>query len=153
MFPGETATSLVVRLLNAVRNGGKKIVGTAFGNLVAYEIQFSRRYNLAQTTIINAPSSSTLDRGNELAEAAIIAPLGYHGEEWALALVQMGTLLQILRRAWPPRQKIKATALKSLVLTPHRRLEYTANLREDATALIGKWMALTPIQLAKRTIA
>jgi len=28
-------------------------------------------------------------------------------------------------------------------------LEYTANQREDATALIGKWMALTPAQALK----
>ena len=41
---------------------GKKIAGSGFGNLVAYEIQFLiDRYKLGpKTTIINAPSS--LDR-------------------------------------------------------------------------------------------
>ena len=95
--------SLVVRPdVNAITElAGKKIAGSGFGNLVAYEIQFLiERYKLgAKTTIINAPSSIdrliAVQRG--LADAAIIAaPADIKGEEMGLKrLVQMGTLLQI----------------------------------------------------------
>jgi ABC-type nitrate/sulfonate/bicarbonate transport system substrate-binding protein len=95
--------TLVVRAdINAVTElAGKKIAGSGFGNLVAYEIQFLiERYKLGpKTTIINAPSS--IDRliavQKGLAEAAIIAaPADIKGEEMGLKrLIQMGTLLQI----------------------------------------------------------
>jgi len=152
--------TLVVRAdVNAITDlAGKKIAGSGFGNLVAYEIQFLiERYKLGpKTTIINAPSS--IDRliavQKGLAEAAIIAaPADIKGEEMGLKrLVQMGTLLQI------PQAGLAATDEKirtqrgeviEVLKAAIDGLEYTANQREDATALIGKWMALTPAQAAK----
>ena len=152
--------TLVVRAdVNAITDlAGKKIAGTGFGNLVAYEIQFLiERYKLgAKTTIINAPSS--IDRliavQKGIAEAAIIAaPADIKGEEMGLKrLVQMGTLLQIPQAGLAATdEKIKTNrgevieVLKAAI----DGLDYTANQREDATALIGKWMALTPAQAAK----
>ena len=152
--------TLVVRAdVNAITDlAGKKIAGTGFGNLVAYEIQFLiERYKLgAKTTIINAPSS--IDRliavQKGIAEAAIIAaPADIKGEEMGLKrLVQMGTLLQIPQAGLAATdEKIKTNrgevieVLKAAI----EGLDYTANQREDATALIGKWMALTPAQAAK----
>jgi NitT/TauT family transport system substrate-binding protein len=152
--------SLVVRPeVNTVTDlTGKKIAGSGFGNLVAYEIQFLiDRYKLGpKTTIINAPSS--IDRliavQKGLAEAAIIAaPADIKGEEMGLKrLIQMGTLLQIPQAGLAATdEKIKTSrgevieVLKAAI----DGLEYTANQREDATALIGKWMALTPGQALK----
>jgi NitT/TauT family transport system substrate-binding protein len=152
--------TLVVRTdVNAVTElAGKKIAGSGFGNLVAYEIQFLiDRYKLGpKTTIINAPSS--IDRliavQKGLADAAIIAaPADIKGEEMGLKrLLQMGTLLQIPQAGLAATdEKIKSNrgevieVLKATI----EGLEYTANHREDATALIGKWMALTPIQATK----
>ena len=152
--------TLVVRAdINAVTElAGKKIAGSGFGNLVAYEIQFLiERYKLGpKTTIINAPSS--IDRliavQKGLAEAAIIAaPADIKGEEMGLKrLIQMGTLLQIPQAGLAATdEKIKTNrgevieVLKAAI----DGLEYTANQREDATALIGKWMALTPTQAVK----
>ncbi len=152
--------SLVVRPdVNAVTElAGKKIAGSGFGNLVAYEIQFLiERYKLgAKTTIINAPSSIdrliAVQRG--LAEAAIIAaPADIKGEEMGLKrLVQMGTLLQIPQAGLAATdEKIKANRAEviEVLKAAIEGLEYTANQREDATVLIGKWMALTPIQASK----
>jgi ABC-type nitrate/sulfonate/bicarbonate transport system substrate-binding protein len=152
--------TLVVRSdINAVTDlVGKKIAGSGFGNLVAYEIQFLiDRYKLGpKTTIISAPSS--IDRliavQKGIAEAAIIAaPADIKGEEMGLKrLLQMGTILQI------PQAGLAATDDK---IKNHRAevievlkaaidgLDYTATQKEDATALIGKWMALTPTQASK----
>jgi len=152
--------TLVVRAeVNAVTElAGKKIAGSGFGNLVAYEIQFLiDRYKLGpKTTIINAPSS--IDRliavQKGLAEGAIIAaPADIKGEEMGLKrLVQMGTLMPIPQAGLAATdEKIRSNrgevieVLKAAI----EGLEYTANQREDATVLIGKWMALTPIQAAK----
>lgn len=137
---------------------GKKIAGSGFGNLVAYEIQFLiERYKLGpNTTIINAPSS--IDRliavQKGLAEAAIIAaPADIKGEEMGLKrLLQMGTVLQI------PQAGLAATDDKirgnrseviEVLKAAIDGLDYTATQRQDAVALIGKWMALTPPQAAK----
>ena len=152
--------TLVVRAdVNAVTDlAGKKIAGSGFGNLVAYEIQFLiDRYKLGpKTTIVTAPSS--IDRliavQKGIAEAAIIAaPADIKGEEMGLKrLVQMGTLMPIPQAGLAVTdEKIRTNrgevieVLKAAI----EGLEYTANQREDATALIGKWMALTPIQAAK----
>lgn len=152
--------TLVVRAdVNTVTElAGKKIAGSGFGNLVAYEIQFLiDRYKLGpKTTIINAPSS--IDRliavQKGLAEAAIIAaPADIKGEEMGLKrLVQMGTLLQIPQAGLAATdEKIKTNRSEAIEVlkTAIEGLEYTANQREDATALIGKWMALTPAQALK----
>jgi ABC-type nitrate/sulfonate/bicarbonate transport system substrate-binding protein len=137
---------------------GKKIAGSGFGNLVAYEIQFLiDRYKLGpNTTIINAPSS--IDRliavQKGFAEGAIIAaPADIKGEEMGLKrLIQMGTLLQI------PQAGLAATDEKirtnrgeviEVLKAAIDGLEYTARQPEDATVLIGKWMALTPAQALK----
>ena len=152
--------TLVVRSdISAIAElAGKKIAGSGFGNLVAYEIQFLiDRYKLgAKTTIISAPSS--IDRliavQKGIAEAAIIAaPADIKGEEMGLKrFLQMGTILQI------PQAGLAATDDK---IKNHRAevievlkaaidgLDYTATQKEDATALIGKWMALTPAQASK----
>jgi ABC-type nitrate/sulfonate/bicarbonate transport system substrate-binding protein len=152
--------TLVARAdINTVTDlAGKKIAGSGFGNLVAYEIQFLiDRYKLGpKTTIVSAPSS--IDRliavQKGIAEAAIIAaPADIKGEEMGLKrLLQMGTILQI------PQAGLAATDDK---IKNHRAevievlkaaidgLDYTATQKEDATALIGKWMALTPAQAAK----
>lgn len=152
--------TLVVRAdINAVTElAGKKIAGSGFGNLVAYEIQFLiEHYKLGpKTTIINAPSS--IDRliavQKGLAEAAIIAaPADIKGEEMGLKrLIQMGTLLQIPQAglaATDDKIKTHRGEVIEVLKAAIEGLEYTANQREDATALIGKWMALTPIQAAK----
>jgi NitT/TauT family transport system substrate-binding protein len=152
--------TLVVRAdINAVTElAGKKIAGSGFGNLVAYEIQFLiERYKLGpKTTIINAPSS--IDRliavQKGLAEAAIIAaPADIKGEEMGLKrLIQMGTLLQIPQAGLAATdEKIKTNRAEVIEVLKAAidGLEYTANQREDATALIGKWMALTPSQANK----
>jgi ABC-type nitrate/sulfonate/bicarbonate transport system substrate-binding protein len=152
--------TLVVRAdINAVTElAGKKIAGSGFGNLVAYEIQFLiERYKLGpKTTIINAPSS--IDRliavQKGLAEAAIIAaPADIKGEEMGLKrLIQMGTLLQSPQAGLAATdEKIKTNRgeVVEVLKAAIDGLEYTANQREDATALIGKWMALTPSQANK----
>lgn len=152
--------TLVVRPdINSVTDlAGKKIAGSGFGNLVAYEIQFLiDRYKLGpKTTIISAPSSIdrliAVQRG--IAEGAIIAaPADIKGEEMGLKrLVQMGSILQIPQAGLAATdEKIKAQrgevieVLKAAI----DGLDYTASQREDATALIGKWMALTAPQAAK----
>jgi ABC-type nitrate/sulfonate/bicarbonate transport system substrate-binding protein len=136
---------------------GKKIAGSGFGNLVAYEIQFLiDRYKLgSKTTIVSAASS--IDRliavQKGIAEAAIIAaPADLKGEELGLKrLVQMGSILQIPQAGLAATDdKIKTQRSEVEVLKAAiEGLEYTATQREDATALIGKWMALTPTQAAK----
>jgi len=137
---------------------GKKIAGSGFGNLVAYEIQFLiDRYKLGpKTTIVSAPSSIdrliTVQRG--IAEAAIIAaPADIKGEEMGLKrLLQMGTVLQIPQAGLAATdEKIRTSrgevieVLKAAI----DGLDYTATQKEDAIALIGKWMALTPAQASK----
>jgi len=152
--------TLVARAdVNAITDlAGKKIAGSGFGNLVAYEIQFLiERYKLGpKTTIINAPSS--IDRliavQKGLADAAIIAaPADIKGEEMGLKrLVQMGTLLQIPQAglaATDEKIKTNRAEVMEVLKAAIDGLEYTANQREDATALIGKWMALTPAQAIK----
>ena len=152
--------TLVVRAdINAVTElAGKKIAGSGFGNLVAYEIQFLiERYKLGpKTTIISAQSSIdrliAVQRG--LAEAAIIAaPADIKGEEMGLKrLIAMGTLLQIPQAGLATTdEKIKTNRGEVLEVLKAAidGLDYTANQREDATALIGKWMALTPAQAIK----
>ena len=152
--------SLVVRAdVNSVAElAGKKIAGSGFGNLVAYEIQFLiDRYKLGpKTTIINAPSS--IDRliavQKGFADAAIIAaPADIKGEEMGLKrLVQMGTLLQIPQAglaATDDKIKTNRGEVIEVLKAAIDGLEYTASQREDATALIGKWMALTPGQAVK----
>ncbi len=152
--------TLVVRAdVNAVTDlAGKKIAGSGFGNLVAYEIQFLiDRYKLGpKTTIVTAPSS--IDRliavQKGIAEAAIIAaPADIKGEEMGLKrLVQMGTLMPIPQAglaATDDKIKTNRGEVIEVLKAAIEGLEYTANQREDATALIGKWMALTPIQAAK----
>ena len=152
--------TLVVRAeVNAVTElAGKKIAGSGFGNLVAYEIQFLiDRYKLGpKTTIINAPSS--IDRliavQKGLAEGAIIAaPADIKGEEMGLKrLIQMGALLQIPQAglaATDDKIKTHRSEVIEVLKAAIDGLDYTANQREDATAMIGKWMALTPIQAAK----
>jgi ABC-type nitrate/sulfonate/bicarbonate transport system substrate-binding protein len=137
---------------------GKRIAGSGFGNLVAYEIQFLiDRYKLgSKTTIINAPSS--IDRliavQKGLAEAAIIAaPADIKGEEMGLKrLLQMGTILQIPQAGLAATdEKIKTNRSEAIEVLKAAidGIDYTANQREDATALIGKWMALTPTQAIK----
>jgi NitT/TauT family transport system substrate-binding protein len=137
---------------------GKKIAGSGFGNLVAYEIQFLiDRYKLGpKTTIVSAPSSLdrliTVQKG--IAEAAIIAaPADIKGEEMGLKrLVQMGSILQIPQAGLAATdEKIKAqrSEVIEVLKAAIDGLDYTANQREDATGLIGKWMALTPLQAVK----
>lgn len=137
---------------------GKKIAGSGFGNLVAYEIQFLiDRYKLgSKTTIVSAPSS--IDRliavQKGIAEAAIIAaPADLKGEEMGLKrLVQMGSILQIPQAglaATDEKTKTQRGEVIEVLKAAIDGLEYTATQREDATALIGKWMALTPTQAAK----
>jgi ABC-type nitrate/sulfonate/bicarbonate transport system substrate-binding protein len=152
--------TLVARAdINAVTDlAGKKIAGSGFGNLVAYEIQFLiDRYKLGpKTTIVSAPSSIdrliAVQRG--IAEAAIIAaPADIKGEEMGLKrLLQMGTVLQIPQAGLAATdEKIRTSrgevieVLKAAI----DGLDYTATQKEDATALIGKWMALTPAQASK----
>ena len=152
--------TLVVRAdVNSVSDlAGKKIAGSGFGNLVAYEIQhLIERYKLGpKTTIVNAPSS--IDRliavQKGLAEAAIIAaPADIKGEEMGLKrLMQMGSLLQIPQAglaATDDKLKSNRGEVIEVLKAAIDGLEYTANQREDAIALIGKWMALTPPQALK----
>jgi NitT/TauT family transport system substrate-binding protein len=137
---------------------GKRIAGSGFGNLVAYEIQFLiDRYRLGpKTMILNAPSS--IDRliavQKGFAEAAIIAaPADIKGEEMGLKrLLQMGTILQIPQAGLAATdEKIKTNRSEAIEVLKAAidGLDYTANQREDATSLIGKWMALTPAQASK----
>jgi len=137
---------------------GKKIAGTGFGNLVAYEIQFLiDRYKLGpKTTIVSAPSSMdrllAVQRG--IAEAAVVAaPADLKGEEMGLKrLVQMSSILQIPQAglaATDEKIKTQRNEVIEVLKAAIDGLDYTANHREEAVALIGKWMALTPAQAAK----
>jgi len=152
--------TLVVRAdVNAMSNlAGKKIAGSGFGNLVAYEIQLLiDRYRLGpKTTIVNAPSS--IDRliavQKGLAEAAIIAtPADIKGEEMGLKrLIQMGALLQIPQAglaATDEKLKTNRGEVIEVLKATIDGLEFTSDQRDNATALIGKWMGLTPAQAAK----
>ena len=137
---------------------GKKIAGSGFGNLVHYEIQFLiDRYRLGpKTTIVSAPSSIdrliTVQKG--IADAAIIAaPADLKGEEMGLKrLLQMGTILQIPQAglaATDEKIKTRRPEVIDVLKAAIDGLEYTAIEREDATALIAKWMALNPVQAVK----
>ena len=152
--------TLVARAdINAVTDlAGKKIAGSGFGNLIAYEIQFLiDRYKLGpKTTIASAPSSIdrliAVQRG--IAEAAIIAaPADIKGEEMGLKrLLQMGTVLQIPQAGLATiDEKIKNNRAEVIEVLKAAidGLDYTAAQKEDATALIGKWMALTPARAGK----
>ena len=131
---------------------GKKIAGSGFGNLVAYEIQFLiDRYKLgSKTTIVSAASS--IDRLIAV-QKGIAAPADLKGEEMGLKrLVQMGSILQIPQAglaATDEKIKTQRSEVIEVLKAAIDGLEYTATQREDATALIGKWMALTPTQVAK----
>lgn len=137
---------------------GKRIASSGFGNLVAYEIQFLiERYKLGpKTTIVTAQSSMdrliAIQKG--LAEAAVIAaPADLKGEEMGIKrLLQIGTVLQIPQAglaATDEKMKNQRGEVIEVLKAAIEGLEYTANQREDATALIGKWMALTPSQAIK----
>jgi NitT/TauT family transport system substrate-binding protein len=137
---------------------GKRIAGSGFGNLVAYEIQFLiDRYRLGpKTTIVSAPSSLdrliSVQRG--IAEAGIVAaPADLKGEEMGLKrLLQMGTILQIPQAglaATDEKIKINRNEVMEVLKAAIDGLEYTAMQREDATAMIGKWMALNSAQAIK----
>jgi NitT/TauT family transport system substrate-binding protein len=137
---------------------GKKIAGSGFGNLVHYEIQFLiDRYRLGpKTTIVSAPSSIdrliTVQKG--IADAAIIsAPADLKGEEMGLKrLLQMGTILQIPQAglaATDEKIKTRRTEVIDVLKAAIDGLEYTAIEREDAIALIAKWIALNPVQAVK----
>ena len=152
--------TLVVRSDIATVNdlAGKKIAGSGFGNLVAYEIQFLiDRYKLGpKTTMISAPSS--IDRliavQKGIAEGAIIAaPADLKGEEMGLKrLLQMGSILQIPQAglaATDEKLKTNRGEVIEVLKAAIDGLDYTAIQKEDATALIGKWMSLTPAQASK----
>ncbi len=152
--------TLVVRPgINAVTDlAGKRIAGSGFGNLVAYEIQFLiDRYKLgAKTTMISAASS--IDRliavQKGLADAAIIAaPADIKGEELGLKrLLVIGSVLPIPQAglaAIDDKIKSHRAEVLEVLKAAVEGLEYTARQSEDATALIGKWMSLTPPQAAK----
>ncbi len=137
---------------------GKKIAGSGFGNLVAYEIQFLiDRYRLGpKTTILSAPSSIdrliTVQKG--IADAAIIAaPADLKGEEMGLKrLLQMEAILQIPQAGLAATdEKIRSSRneVMEVLKAAIDGLEYTATQREDAIAMIGKWMALNPAQSIK----
>jgi len=152
--------TLVVRAdINAITDlAGKRIASSGFGNLVAYEIQFLiERYNLGpKTTIVTAQSSVdrliAIQKG--LAEGAIIAaPADLKGEEMGLKrLLNVGSVLQIPQAglaATDEKIKTQRSEVIEVLKAAIEGLEYTANQREGATALIGKWMALTAPQAAK----
>jgi len=137
---------------------GKRIAAAGFGNLLAYEIQFLiDRYKLGpKTTIVTAQSS--LDRliaiQKGLAEGAIIpAPADLKGEEMGLKrLLQMGTVLQIPQAglaAIDEKIKTKHGEVIEVLKASIEGLDFTLTQPEEATAIIGKWMALTPAQAAK----
>jgi ABC-type nitrate/sulfonate/bicarbonate transport system substrate-binding protein len=105
--------TLVARAdINSVTElAGKRIAGSGFGNLIAYEIQFLiDRYKLGpKTTIVSAPSS--IDRliavQKGIAEAAIIAaPADIKGEEMGLKrLLKWEPSCKFPRRAWQLRMR------------------------------------------------
>ena len=89
-----------------------------------------------------------------IAEAAIIAaPADIKGKEMGLKrLLQMGTILQIPQAglaATDETIKNNRAEVIEVLKAAIDGLEYTATQKEDATALIGKWMALTPAQASK----
>jgi ABC-type nitrate/sulfonate/bicarbonate transport system substrate-binding protein len=152
--------TLVVRPeVNSITDlAGKRIAGTGFGNLVGYEIQFLiDRYKLgAKTTMVTAVSS--IDRliavQKGLADAAVIAaPADIKGEEMGLKrLLVIGSVLQIPQAglaATDEKIKTHRGEVLEVLKAAIEGLDYTANQKEDATASIGKWMALTPPQAAK----
>jgi ABC-type nitrate/sulfonate/bicarbonate transport system substrate-binding protein len=114
---------------------GKKIAGSGFGNLVAYEIQFLiDRYKLgSKTTIVSAPSS--IDRLIAV-QKGIAAPADLKGEEMGLKrLVQMGSILQIPQAglaATDEKIKTQRSEVIEVLKAAIDGLEYTATQREDA---------------------
>ena len=67
-------------------------------------------------------------------------------------LIQMGTILQIPQAglaATDEKIKTQRGEVIEVLKAAIDGLDYTAKQREDATALIGKWMALTPAQAIK----
>jgi len=137
---------------------GKRIAAAGFGNLTSYEIQFLiDRYRLgSKTTIVSASSSMdrliALQRG--IAEAAIIsAPLDLKGEEMGLKrLLHMGTILQIPQAGLAATDvtiKTRRGEVLEVLKASIEGLEYTLSDREDNSAIISKWMALSTSQGAK----
>lgn len=89
-----------------------------------------------------------------IAEAAIIAaPADIKGKEMGLKrLLQMGTILQIPQAglaATDETIKNNRAEVIEVLKAAIDGLEYTATQKEDATALIGKWMVLTSAQASK----
>jgi ABC-type nitrate/sulfonate/bicarbonate transport system substrate-binding protein len=89
-----------------------------------------------------------------IAEAAVVAaPADLKGEEMGLKrLVQMGSILQIPQAglaATDEKIKTQRGEVIEVLKAAIDGLDYTTNHREEAAALIGKWMALTPAQAAK----
>ncbi len=67
-------------------------------------------------------------------------------------LLQMGTILQIPQAGLAATdEKIKSnrSEVMEVLKAAIDGLEYTALQREDATAMIGRWMALNPAQAVK----
>jgi NitT/TauT family transport system substrate-binding protein len=137
---------------------GKRFGSGGLGNLTAYEINFLiERYHLGPKTTILAIAASTdrliaMQKG--IAEAGIIAsPLDLKGEEMGLRrLLHMGSVMPIPQAglaATDEKIKTKRDEVIEILKASIEGLEYTAAQREDATDLIGKWMALTPTQAVK----
>ena len=137
---------------------GKRFGSGGLGNLTAYEINFLiERYHLGPKTTILAIAASTdrliaMQKG--IAEAGIIAsPLDLKGEEMGLRrLLHMGSVMPIPQAglaATDEKIKTKRSEVIEVLKASIEGLEYTAAQREDATDLIGKWMALTPTQALK----
>jgi len=149
--------ALVARAdINSITDlAGKRIASPGFGNLIAYEIQFLiERYKLGpKTTIISSPDRLiAIQKG--LAEAAVVAsPTDIKGEEMGLKrLLQMGTVLQIPQAglaATEEKMQTNRSEVMDVLKAAIEGLEYTATQREDATALIAKWLALTSTQASK----
>jgi NitT/TauT family transport system substrate-binding protein len=137
---------------------GKRFGSGGLGNLTAYEINFLiDRYHLGPKTTIVAIAASTdrliaVQKG--ITEAAIIAaPLDLKGEEMGLRrLLHMGAVMPIPQAglaATDEKIKTKRSEVIEVLKACIEGLEYTAAQREDATDMIGKWMALTPSQALK----
>jgi NitT/TauT family transport system substrate-binding protein len=149
--------TLVVRPeVNAVADlAGKRFASIGFGNLVTYETQFLiERYKLgAKTTIISSPDRLvTLYKG--LADAAVLAaPNDLKAEEMGLKrLLPMGNILQIPQAglcATDETIKSKRAEGLEVLKASIEGLDFVANQREETTAIIAKWMALSPILAAK----
>jgi ABC-type nitrate/sulfonate/bicarbonate transport system substrate-binding protein len=134
---------------------GKRIAAAGFGNLTGYEAQFViDRYKLGpKTTVLSSPDRLvTLYKG--LAEAAILAsPTDLKAEEMGLKrLLPMGNILQIPQAglcATDEKIKTKRAEIIEVLKASIEGLDFVANQREETTAIIAKWMALSPTLAAK----